>query len=33
MAVASSKSAAQGAAARRPSVEAPAEAPDFNEEQ
>jgi len=33
MAVASSKSAAQGAAARRPSVEAPAEVPDFNEEQ
>ncbi len=33
MAVASSKSAAQGAAARRPSAEAPAEVPDFNQEQ
>ena len=33
MAVATSKSAAQGTAARRPSVEAPAEVPDFNQEQ
>ena len=33
MAVASSKSAAQGAAAPRPSAEAPAEVPDFNQEQ
>jgi pyruvate dehydrogenase E1 component alpha subunit len=33
MAVASSKPAAQGTAARRASVEAPAEVPDFNQEQ
>src|SRR5262249_25778385 len=33
MAVASSKPAAQGTAARRSSVEAPAEVPDFNQEQ
>ena len=33
MAVATSKSAGQGTAARRPSVEAPAEVPDFNQEQ
>src|SRR5262244_872213 len=33
MAVATSKSAGQGTAARRPSVEAPAEVPDFNQQQ
>ena len=33
MAVASSKPAAQGTAARRPSVDAPAQVPEFNQEQ